>query len=1093
MFKHKLALIATAVAAATGSFSVSADDSVDIGLLKNGYSVMVWQDFSARSGSGNGTIAAGNNILIDYDTASFNGKYGSSQSNGGYSLSAGQSTSSIALVAGNNVAFGEGALFGNIYAGKTVDLAKNYVLDGGKQKFENVEQDDLPFDFDDAKEDAKELSLALDNKQNTGSVILRSSAELVLKASDSDDKIQVFTINGEDVSGKNFDLANIRSIYLEGVDADTTVVVNFKGEHPQLSGGLHGFTAEKTVFNFPQANTLNITSFIDILAVVLAPDADIESASGNAYMAIIAKSLVAQGGSGAQLTLSGGVFSGDLSLDDDDTDDGDTGGGDTGGGDTGGGDTGGGDTGGGDTGGGDTGGGDTGGGDTGGGDTGGGDTGGGDTGGGDTGGGDTGGGDTGGGDTGGGDTDKPLACNGLYGVSGLDNKPMVYIDLEKGLVQQPFEFDQPNHKSDAVAYDKINDRLYYITKVNGALKPKVAYVNMQTGEDVKLAEIDGGYRLVFSPDSTQLFASSGRDIVEINPTTGAVISKISLKSNDESITFGMGDLVFIQDELYIVSQLHLIKVDLVNKQATVLGKHGVNGATGAEVDSEGNLLISKINNATAQTTIYSINVTELKATAVATVDYAINDLALRDFDGKTCNTDPVDPVEPIKSSLVAIELISDRQVEGDDLVAKVMFSGGEEAQLNINLSSNTADIDADFTSKVSVSFDDGQTWLTDIVAKNGSVTVPENAKSALIKIHTLTDTEVENDESLRLEVSFAHDPSVVKSELLTIVDKPTGGDTGGGDACEMPKVSFITALSIFNGEYTQDSKAFTYEGGEMQFEVGFDGPAKCNGNFQFKLNDIETTQRLDYSALVSVSSLTNENWLNNVNVALGSATYAVQEGDEGFIVRVKTLADTTKEKNEVFTLSVWNKSDQSDVKYKDHSIENNAATDVDDGTPGSGGGTPGTGTPGNGNTDPDSCSSEDEIPAMKFITALSVDEGRSFTKEGGKMEYYAGFAKEASCSGTFYFSFADDHTIKGVDYSTNVDIQTWDKQPAQYNVDAANGAAVNVVKGTAGFTITLTTLADDEAEEREEYFLHTWRKADKSDLKIKDHTIIDNK
>ncbi|MDP4983417.1 choice-of-anchor A family protein, partial [Pseudoalteromonas tunicata] len=320
MFKHKLALIATAVAAATGSFSVSADDSVDIGLLKNGYSVMVWQDFSARSGSGNGTIAAGNNILIDYDTASFNGKYGSSQSNGGYSLSAGQSTSSIALVAGNNVAFGEGALFGNIYAGKTVDLAKNYVLDGGKQKFENVEQDDLPFDFDDAKEDAKELSLALDNKQNTGSVILRSSAELVLKASDSDDKIQVFTINGEDVSGKNFDLANIRSIYLEGVDADTTVVVNFKGEHPQLSGGLHGFTAEKTVFNFPQANTLNITSFIDILAVVLAPDADIESASGNAYMAIIAKSLVAQGGSGAQLTLSGGVFSGDLSLDDDDTD-----------------------------------------------------------------------------------------------------------------------------------------------------------------------------------------------------------------------------------------------------------------------------------------------------------------------------------------------------------------------------------------------------------------------------------------------------------------------------------------------------------------------------------------------------------------------------------------------------------------------------------------------------------------------------------------------------------------------------------------------------------------------------------------------------
>ena len=115
MLKQKLALIAAAVAAATGSSSVIANDSADIELLSNGYAVMVWQDFVARSGSGSGVIAAGNNILIDYDAPSFNGKYGATQSNGGYSLSASDVNGTRALVAGNDVVYGEGSLFGNIY------------------------------------------------------------------------------------------------------------------------------------------------------------------------------------------------------------------------------------------------------------------------------------------------------------------------------------------------------------------------------------------------------------------------------------------------------------------------------------------------------------------------------------------------------------------------------------------------------------------------------------------------------------------------------------------------------------------------------------------------------------------------------------------------------------------------------------------------------------------------------------------------------------------------------------------------------------------------------------------------------------------
>ena len=485
---------------------------------------------------------------------------------------------------------------------------------------------------------------------------------------------------------------------------------------------------------------------------------------------------------------------------------------------------------------------------------------------------------------------------------------------------------------------------------------------------------------------------------------------------------------------------------------------------------------------------------------IATVDYAINDLALRDYAGQTCDTDVVDPVDPTMPSILAIEAIADRQVEGDALIAKVTLTGEEEAVLTIDLASNTADIDVDFSSKVSVSFDDGQTWQSNVDAKAGSVTVPKGVTSALIKVASITDADNEGDENFRLAVAFSHAPDVTKTALLTIVDKPAGGGNGGGNngggtVCDMPRVSFITALSIFNGEYTQDSKAFTYEGGEMQFEVGFNGPAQCNGNYQFNLNDIETTQGIDYSERVSVSSLSDSQWLDNVSVASGSATYAVKEGDEGFIVRVKTLADTQKEQNEVFTLSVWSKSDQSDVKYKDHSIENNADTDADDnpgagdpdaGNPGSG--NPGTGNPGTGSGD--SCSSEDEVPAMKFITALSVDEGRSYTKEGGQMEYYAGFEKEASCSGTFYFEFVDRHTVKGADYSTLVDIETWDDQAKQTNVDASAVAAVQVVKGTAGFTITLTTTTDNEAEGLEEYLLHTWRKADKSDLYVKDHTIM---
>lgn len=279
-YKKLSAMIALALAS-------SSTFAADLGVA-NDFSALVFEEFNSKLGRADGPIAAGEIKL-----------------NGGYSVGYRRPSNPDKpyLISESSIEFKYGRQFvGGMIAGGGASIHRGvrYGMERGAQIITNQDHSALPFSFDEQEEFYKKLSTELAQLEATGDITSKWGG-LYLKG-DGTSTTQVFNVDAHE-------FARAYTVKVKGIPTNATVIFNITGDD-DLRVRVKSFArlrkhATKTVFNFPDAQKLNIKGN-RWEGVILAPNADVNGLYGVAVMPIIAESF------SGSMTLLGNSFDGDL-------------------------------------------------------------------------------------------------------------------------------------------------------------------------------------------------------------------------------------------------------------------------------------------------------------------------------------------------------------------------------------------------------------------------------------------------------------------------------------------------------------------------------------------------------------------------------------------------------------------------------------------------------------------------------------------------------------------------------------------------------------------------------------------------------------
>ena len=261
--------------------------AADLGVA-NDFSALVFEEFNSKLGRADGPIAAGEIKL-----------------KGGYSVGYRRPSNPDKpyLISESSIEFKYGRQFvGGMIAGGGASIHRGvrYGMERGAQIITNQDHSALPFSFDEQEEFYKKLSTELAQLEATGDITSKWGG-LYLKG-DGTSTTQVFNVDAHE-------FARAYTVKVKGIPTNATVIFNITGDD-DLRVRVKSFArlrkhATKTVFNFPDAQKLNIKGN-RWEGVILAPNADVSGLYGVAVMPIIAESF------SGSMTLLGNSFDGDL-------------------------------------------------------------------------------------------------------------------------------------------------------------------------------------------------------------------------------------------------------------------------------------------------------------------------------------------------------------------------------------------------------------------------------------------------------------------------------------------------------------------------------------------------------------------------------------------------------------------------------------------------------------------------------------------------------------------------------------------------------------------------------------------------------------
>ena len=355
-------------------------------------------------------------------------------------------------------------------------------------------------------------------------------------------------------------------------------------------------------------------------------------------------------------------------------------------------------------------------------------------------------------------------CDGqLYGINAGRGDTGIVFKLDE-YTQSAEAHSRAKFSSSALAHVKESNRLYYISaprpidyKVDVAhldfnstqLKSlpisgskfkyiKLAYVDLNTNEHVEVGRTKNMYRLTYDETNNRLLGSYKNKLYTISPETAetSLLGEISGLDSDSGIW--RGDMVFKNSELVLVTSSSLYTVDIDSLRATKLADHNLSSVTGAALNQQGDILLSRTSltdlGHSNKSQLYKVNTSTGNTCHVADFPVRINDLAANFNESTTCYSAPICSVSDIPT--ITLTAISDSVTEGDTLSYELQLSNVFEQDVEIFVSTTQ-----------------GTANTNDYRFINQVVTVPAGETSYVINIATIDNNDYSEDKAFTLNAT----------------------------------------------------------------------------------------------------------------------------------------------------------------------------------------------------------------------------------------------------------------------------------------------------------------------------------------------------
>ncbi|WP_217876496.1 hypothetical protein [Pseudoalteromonas shioyasakiensis] len=262
------------------------------------------------------------------------------------------------------------------------------------------------------------------------------------------------------------------------------------------------------------------------------------------------------------------------------------------------------------------------------------------------------------------------SCTGeLYGINSGRGHLGVVFSLDEQ-AQTAAIHSKAKFSSAAMAFDSTRNRLYYVSAPRALtykLDPsslnlsddelkdlpikgekykytKLAFVDMETGEHTEVARTSPMTRLAYDPNRDVIYGSKGSKFYVIYPDSGETQFVGNMTGYGSSLDIFRGDMVVKNGEVYLVSATSIFSLDLSTLTLSKKSEHGLTTVTGAALDQNGELLISRevINDQGNYniTKLYKASIETGKTCAMGTYPMRINDLALNTLKPVACYAQP---------------------------------------------------------------------------------------------------------------------------------------------------------------------------------------------------------------------------------------------------------------------------------------------------------------------------------------------------------------------------------------------------------------------------------------------------------------------
>ncbi|MCQ8876743.1 hemolysin [Pseudoalteromonas shioyasakiensis] len=343
-------------------------------------------------------------------------------------------------------------------------------------------------------------------------------------------------------------------------------------------------------------------------------------------------------------------------------------------------------------------------------------------------------------------------CDGqLYGINAGRGDTAIVFKLDE-FNQDAQAHSRAKFSSSALAHVKATNRLYYVSAprpidykvdvdhldfnstelnslpISGSKFKyiKLAYVDLTTNEHVEVGRTKNMYRLTYDEQNNRLLGSYKNKLYQISPETAETTLLGEIKGLEGDKGIWRGDLVYKGSELVLVTSSSIYTVDIDTLTATKLSDHNLSAVTGAAINQQGEILLSKTTMTdlghSNKSALYKVNKNTGNTCHVADFPVRINDLATNFNESSSCYAAPLCGVSDIPA--ITLSPVTDSVTEGNTLSYELKLSNTFEQDVEVFISTTPMTASA-----------------SDYSYTNQTVVIPAGQTT-----HTITITTIDNDD-----------------------------------------------------------------------------------------------------------------------------------------------------------------------------------------------------------------------------------------------------------------------------------------------------------------------------------------------------------